>query len=62
MLRHTTKPTVVVCDNLADMEAIAAMAAAAAGGMDRLAARPTLLPYSEPVSYTHLALPTSDLV
>ena len=48
MLRHTTKPTVVVCDNLADMEAIAAMAAAAAGGMDRLAERPTLLLYSEP--------------
>lgn len=48
MLRHTTKPTVVVCDNLADMEAIAAMAAAAAGGMDALAERPTLLLYSEP--------------
>ncbi len=48
MLRHTTKPAVVVCDNLADMEAIAAMAAAAAGGMARLAERPTLLLYSEP--------------
>jgi len=48
MLRHTTKPAVVVCDNVADMEAIAAMAAAATGGMDRLAERPTLLLYSEP--------------
>ena len=40
MLRHTTKPAVVVCDDLADMEAIAAMAAAAVGGMGRLAERP----------------------
>ena len=48
MLRHTTKPAVVVCDDLADMEAIAAMAAAAVGGMGRLAERPTLLLYSEP--------------
>jgi trimethylamine---corrinoid protein Co-methyltransferase len=50
MLRHTTKPTVVVCDTPADMEAIAAMAAAAAGGLDQLAERPTLLLYSEPSS------------
>jgi trimethylamine---corrinoid protein Co-methyltransferase len=50
MLRHTTKPTVVVCDTPADMEAIAGMAAAAAGGLDQLAERPTLLLYSEPSS------------
>lgn len=50
MLRHTTKPIVVVCDNRADMEAIAAMAAAAAGGAERLERYPTLLLYSEPTS------------
>ncbi len=48
MLRNTTKPTVVVCNDLADFEAIAAMAAAAAGGMERLSCYPTLLLYSEP--------------
>ncbi|GAG10941.1 unnamed protein product, partial [marine sediment metagenome] len=34
MLEHTTKPAVFVCDDRADCEAIAAMAAAAAGGME----------------------------
>ena len=48
MLRHTTKPAVVVCNDRADLEAIAAMAAAAAGGADRLARFPTFLVYSEP--------------
>ncbi len=48
MLRNTTKPIVVVCNDLADFEAIAAMAAAAAGGMERLSKFPTLLLYSEP--------------
>lgn len=48
MLSHTTKPIVFVCDNRADMEAITAMAAAAAGGYEGLAARPNLLLYSEP--------------
>lgn len=48
MLRGTTKPIVVVCDDLADMQAIAAMAAAVAGGFERLASYPTLLLYSEP--------------
>jgi hypothetical protein len=37
LFQNTTKPVVVVCDTLADMEAITAMAAAIAGGMDRLA-------------------------
>ncbi len=36
MLRNTTKPIVVVCDGLEDIEAIGAMAAAAAGGMDKM--------------------------
>ncbi len=48
MLTHTTKPIVFVCDDRADCEAIVAMAAAAAGGMDALRLSPTLLLYSEP--------------
>jgi trimethylamine--corrinoid protein Co-methyltransferase len=48
MLRHTTKPTVFVCNDLADIECIGAMAAAVAGGMERLTQYPTLLLYSEP--------------
>jgi trimethylamine--corrinoid protein Co-methyltransferase len=48
MLKHTVKPIVFVCDDRTDCEAIAAMAAAAAGGMDTLRLNPTLLLYSEP--------------
>jgi trimethylamine--corrinoid protein Co-methyltransferase len=48
MQENTTKPVVFVCDDQADCEAIAAMAAAAAGGMERLRLHPTLLLYSEP--------------
>jgi trimethylamine--corrinoid protein Co-methyltransferase len=50
MLQHTTKPLVFVCDDRADCEAIAAMAAAAAGGMELLRLNPTLLLYSEPTT------------
>ena len=50
MVEHTTKPAVFVCDDRADCEAIAAMAAAAAGGMDQLRVNPTLLLYSEPTT------------
>jgi trimethylamine--corrinoid protein Co-methyltransferase len=50
MVRNTTKPSVFVCNDLADAEAIVGMAAAVAGGMDRLAAAPTLLLYSEPTT------------
>jgi trimethylamine--corrinoid protein Co-methyltransferase len=50
MLQHTTKPIVFVCDDRADCEAIAAMAAAAAGGMEALRLSPTLLLYSEPTT------------
>lgn len=50
MLRHTTKPIVFVCDSLADIEAIAAMAAAVAGGTKNLAQYPNILLYSEPSS------------
>jgi trimethylamine--corrinoid protein Co-methyltransferase len=48
MLEHTIKPIVFVCDDRADCEAISAMAAAAAGGMEPLRLNPTLLLYSEP--------------
>lgn len=48
LLEHTTKPIVFVCDDRADCEAISAMAAAAAGGMEQLRLNPTLLLYSEP--------------
>jgi len=48
MIRNTTKPIVFVCDGLADIQAITAMAAAAAGGMDRLSRYPNILLYSEP--------------
>jgi trimethylamine--corrinoid protein Co-methyltransferase len=50
MLSNTTKPIVFVCDDRADCEAIVAMAAAAAGGMEQLRKNPTLLLYSEPSS------------
>jgi trimethylamine---corrinoid protein Co-methyltransferase len=50
MLRHTTKPIVLVCDTVSNLEAIAAMAAAAAGGEERLSRYPNILLYSEPSS------------
>ena len=50
MLRTTSKPIVFVCDDPADTEAIAAMAAAAAGGHQKLRTNPTLLLYSEPTT------------
>jgi trimethylamine--corrinoid protein Co-methyltransferase len=50
MLEHTTKPIVFVCDDAADCEAIAAMASAAAGGLDQLRLSPNLLLYSEPTT------------
>ena len=50
MLRYTTKPIVFVCDGLADIESIAAMAAAVAGGEEGLSRCPNLLLYSEPTT------------
>jgi trimethylamine--corrinoid protein Co-methyltransferase len=50
MLEHSRKPVVFVCDDRSDCEAITAMAAAAAGGMDELRLNPTLLLYSEPTT------------
>ncbi len=48
ILRNTNKPMVVVCNDLADMELITSMAAATAGGLDRLEKYPSFLVYSEP--------------
>ncbi|MCP4360045.1 MAG: trimethylamine methyltransferase [Chloroflexi bacterium] len=50
MLKHTIKPMVVVCNDLADMKAIAGMAAATMGGMDKLSQYPNILLYSEPTT------------
>lgn len=50
MVRNTCKPSVFVCNDLADIEAIAAMAAAVMGGAQALAATPNLLLYSEPTT------------
>lgn len=48
MVRNTTKPIVVVCDTLADLEAIVEMAAAVAGDREALQKHPNLLLYAEP--------------
>jgi trimethylamine---corrinoid protein Co-methyltransferase len=50
MLEHTSKPIVFVCNDRADCEAIVAMAAAAAGGLEQLRLSPNLLLYTEPSS------------
>jgi trimethylamine--corrinoid protein Co-methyltransferase len=60
MIKNTTKPIVVVCDGREDMEAIAHMAAAAAGGLDKLAQYPTLLLYSEPTTPLQHSLEATD--
>jgi trimethylamine---corrinoid protein Co-methyltransferase len=63
MLEHTAKPIVFVCDDRADCEAIVAMAAAAAGGMERLKRNPTLLLYSEPTTpLSHSTTATAKLL
>ncbi len=63
MLRNTTKPIVVVCNDLADMQAIVGMAAAAAGGIEQLRRYPTLLLYSEPTTpLSHAAEATDKLI
>lgn len=50
MIKNTSKPIVFVCDDKTDCEAIVAMAAAAAGELDRLRQHPSILLYSEPSS------------
>jgi trimethylamine--corrinoid protein Co-methyltransferase len=63
MLENTSKPIVFVCDDKNDCEAIAQMAAAAAGGMEALRLNPSLLLYSEPSSpLTHSETATGKLL
>jgi trimethylamine--corrinoid protein Co-methyltransferase len=50
MVSHTLKPIVIVCNTLADLEAITAMARVIAGGRKELAQFPNILLYSEPSS------------
>jgi trimethylamine---corrinoid protein Co-methyltransferase len=50
MLENTTKPVVFTLGSRAENEAIVAMAAAAAGGMDALRLNPTLVGYGQPTT------------
>ncbi len=50
MLQNTEKPAVFVANDRADCEAIAAMAALPAGGIEALRLNPTILLYSEPTT------------
>jgi trimethylamine---corrinoid protein Co-methyltransferase len=50
MIRGTTKPNVYTARDLGDMEDIYRIAAAVAGGEDRLRERPFMLLYAEPIS------------
>jgi trimethylamine--corrinoid protein Co-methyltransferase len=60
ILRNTSKPMVVVCNDLADIESITAMAAAATGGLDWLERFPTFLVYSEPSTPLQHSLEATD--
>jgi trimethylamine--corrinoid protein Co-methyltransferase len=60
MIQNTTKPIVVVCDGREDIEAITYMAAAAAGGMEKLSQYPTFLVYSEPTTPLQHSLEATD--
>ncbi len=50
MIEHTTKPLVFTLGSRAECEAIVAMAAAAAGGMEALRLNPTLVGYGQPTT------------
>ena len=60
MVRSSVKPIVVVCDDLADMEAITAMAASVAGGEKQLENYPTFAVYSEPSTPLQHSLTATD--
>lgn len=59
MLQHTSKPIVFISGDKADCEAIVAMAAAAAGGLEALRLNPTLLAYTQ--ATTPLVQPTESM-
>jgi len=60
MLRNTCKPIVAVCNDLADMENITAMASAVAGGIEQFSKFPTFLVYSEPSTPLQHSLEATD--
>lgn len=60
LLRNTVKPIVFVCNDRADIEAIHAMAAAAAGGPERLRQYPHILLYSEPTTPLQHSVEATD--
>ncbi len=63
MLSASRKPVVFVAEDGADCRAVAAMAAAAAGGAERLRLSPTVLLYSEPSTpLQHSATATEKLL
>lgn len=50
MIQNTSKPILFISEDKADCEAIVAMAAAAAGGIENLRLNPTLLGYSQVIT------------
>ena len=63
LIEGSRKPVVFVCNDAADCRAIAAAAAAVAGGMEELRLNPTLLLYSEPTTpLQHSATATEKLL
>lgn len=50
MIRNTTKPQVVVCDDVSDLKDIVSMAAAVRGSLESLQRKPMFALYSEPSS------------
>jgi trimethylamine--corrinoid protein Co-methyltransferase len=50
VIANTTKPIVMVCDTLEDLQAMTAIAAASAGGWEGLQRYPSVLLYSEPTT------------
>jgi trimethylamine--corrinoid protein Co-methyltransferase len=60
MIRNTHKPIVFVCNDRADMEVIAGIAAAVQGGPDQLKHYPNLLLYSEPTTPLQHSLEATD--
>ena len=60
LIRNTTKPIVAVCNDREDLEVITGMAAAAAGGVERLEKYPYFLIYSEPSTPLQHSLEATD--
>ncbi len=50
LIANTTKPIVMVCDTLEDLQSMTAIAAAVSGGWSQFVEKPPVLLYSEPTS------------